>query len=56
MNCEEKVSYYCRQAVTYKKYAEMRRCDKCCIECKNHCDYICERVAEDKDNDNVLEG
>ena len=46
MNCEEKVSDYCRQAIIYKKYAEMRRCDKCCIDCTVHCEHICEKASD----------
>lgn len=32
MKCEERIGEYCRQAVSYKKFAEYRRCDRCCID------------------------
>ena len=41
MRCEEKIGAYCRQAVSYKKYAEYRRCDRCCIDCLEPCSYLC---------------
>ena len=46
MICEEKIDQYCRQAVAYKKYAEIRRCDKCCQGCGEPCSHICKRVVE----------
>ncbi len=42
--CEDKIDKYCRQAITYKKYAETRKCEMCCIDCKNRCKEICEQV------------
>ena len=46
MICEEKVGQYCRQAVRLEKYAEYRRCNKCCIECNNPCSYLCSKALE----------
>ncbi len=42
MRCEEKISQYCRQAITYKKYAQYRDCNKCCLECLEPCGNICD--------------
>lgn len=46
MICEEKIDQYCRQAVACKKYAEIRRCDKCCIGCMEPCGNICPVALE----------
>lgn len=46
MKCEEKVSKYCRQAIIYKKYAEIRRCDRCCIDCMKLCSNICDKALD----------
>lgn len=44
MKCEEYVSGYCRQAVMYKKYAEVRDCEKCCVYCNDPCSNICQKA------------
>ena len=44
MKCEDKINIYCRQAISYKKYAEYRECNKCCLDCKEKCDQICEKA------------
>ncbi len=44
--CEEKIDKYCRQAITYKKYAEVRRCDRCCIGCMELCGNVCDKALE----------
>jgi hypothetical protein len=46
MKCEEKIGEYCRQAVTYRKYADIRRCNNCCIECEEPCSNICEKALD----------
>jgi len=46
MICEEKIGQYCRQAVSYKKYSEYRRCDKCCINCDTLCGNLCTKALE----------
>ena len=46
MKCEEKVDIYCMQAIKYKKYAEIRRCDKCCIGCLEPCSHLCSKSLE----------
>lgn len=48
MKCEEKVGQYCRQAVKLQKYAEYRRCNKCCIDCLEPCSYLCDKALEFK--------
>lgn len=50
MRCEEKVGQYCRQAVKLQKYAEYRRCNKCCIDCLEPCSYLCDIALELKNN------
>jgi len=49
--CEDKIDKYCRQAIAYKKYAEVRRCDKCCIGCMEPCGNICEKALENMKED-----
>lgn len=46
MKCEDKIDKGCRQAIIYKKYAEIRRCDKCCLECLEPCSNICKIALE----------
>lgn len=46
MKCEEKASIYCMKAIRYEKYTEYRKCDKCCLECEQRCDFICEKALE----------
>ena len=46
MKCEEYVSGYCMQAIKYKKYAKIRRCDKCCLGCMEPCGNICKIALE----------
>ena len=46
MKCEDKIGEYCRQAITYRKYAKYRRCNKCCIECLEPCGNICPIAIE----------
>lgn len=46
MKCEDKVADYCAQAVKYKKYAEIRRCEKCCLECVDICPHLCEKALD----------
>ena len=41
MKCEEYIAGLCRKAITYKKYAEVRDCNKCCLDCKDKCDNVC---------------
>lgn len=48
MRCAEKVDIYCMQVIKYKKYAEIRRCDKCCIDCLEPCSYLCDKALEFK--------
>ena len=48
MKCKEKVGQYCRQAVSYKKYAEYRSCDKCCVDCNDPCGNLCDKALEIK--------
>ena len=50
MKCEEKSGKYCMQAIKYKKYAEVRSCGKCCIECIDICIHLCDK-AKDRGND-----
>lgn len=50
MRCEEKVGQYCIQAVKLQKYAEYRRCNKCCIDCLEPCSYLCDIALELKNN------
>ncbi|HHV37878.1 MAG TPA: hypothetical protein GXX70_00085 [Tepidimicrobium sp.] len=44
--CEDKINIYCRQAITYKKYAQYRECNKYCLECLEPCGNIC-KIALD---------
>lgn len=44
MKCPEEVSKMCMQAIKYKKYAEIRQCEKCCLYCQNKCDEVCEKA------------
>ena len=46
MKCEEKVAQYCRQAIKLQKYAEYRRCNKCCIGCLEPCSHLCSKALE----------
>ena len=46
MKCTEKIDIYCIQVIKYKKYAEIRRCDKCCIDCLEPCSYLCDKALE----------
>ncbi len=46
MKYEEEVSKMCMQAIKYKKYAEARQCEKCCLYCQNRCDEVCEKAKE----------
>lgn len=46
MKCKERVSKYCRQAITYKKYAEIRKCNKCCIGCLELCGNVCNKALD----------
>ena len=46
MRCEERIKEYCRQAVIYKKYADIRRCNKCCIGCMELCGNVCEKALD----------
>jgi len=46
MKCEDKIEEYCRQAISYRKYAKYRRCNKCCIECLEPCGNICPIAIE----------
>jgi len=48
MRCAEKVDIYCMQAIKYKKYAEIRRCNKCCIDCLEPCSFLCDKALEFK--------
>lgn len=44
--CENKIDKYCENAIKYEKYAETRRCKKCCIECVEPCNNICHDALE----------
>ena len=46
MKCSEEVSKMCMQAIKYKKYAEVRDCEKCCLYCKSKCDHACDKALE----------
>ncbi|GFN35349.1 hypothetical protein TXYLGN1_11360 [Tepidimicrobium xylanilyticum] len=46
MKCSEEVSKMCMQAIKYKKYAEIRDCEKCCLYCKSKCDHACDKALE----------
>ncbi len=46
MICKDYISGYCKQAIEYKKYAEYRRCDRCCIDCLEPCSYLCRKALE----------
>lgn len=48
MKCDRDISKMCLNAIQYKKYAEVRQCEKCCLYCKNKCDEECERALEGK--------
>ncbi len=54
MKCEEKVDQYCMQAIQYKRYAKVRRCNKCCIGCMELCGNLCDKALELKNN--IVEG
>jgi len=44
MKCEEYVADHCTKKIKYKKYAEVIGCDRCCLDCKNKCENICDVV------------
>ena len=46
MKCEEKVGKYCRQAISYAKYAKYRECNKCCLKCSDKCDNVCDKAKQ----------
>lgn len=46
MKCSEEVSGMCMNAIKYKKYAEVRDCENCCLYCKEKCDHVCEKALE----------
>lgn len=46
MKCKEKIGEYCTKAISCKKYTEYRKCDKCCLECNDKCDFICDKALE----------
>lgn len=46
MKCPEEISKMCLNAIKYKKYAEVRQCEKCCLYCKNKCDEVCDKALE----------
>lgn len=39
--CEQEVAGHCCLAITYKKYATSRKCEKCCLYCLETCKDIC---------------
>jgi len=47
MNCRYEIAGLCKQALDYKKYAEERKCQKCCRNCKTKCDYFCNKTKEE---------
>lgn len=49
MKCNQESSGYCMQAIKYKKYAEIRRCNKCCLHCDEPCSNICKVALELRD-------
>lgn len=46
MKCEQEASKHCMQAIKYKKYAEIRDCEKCCLYCIKLCDNVCDKALE----------
>ena len=46
MKCEEKAAGHCMMAIKYKKYAEYRRCNKCCVGCMELCGNVCEKALD----------
>lgn len=46
MKCQDEVAKMCMKAIKYKKYANIRRCDKCCIDCNNPCGNLCDIALE----------
>lgn len=44
MKCDRNISKMCLNAIQYKKYAEVRQCEKCCLYCKNRCHEVCEKA------------
>lgn len=48
MKCGDYIAGHCGKAIKYKKYAEVRRCNKCCLECKFRCDEVCEKALEEQ--------
>jgi len=48
--CEQEVAGHCYLAIKYKKYAEVRQCEKCCLYCQNRCDEVCENAKEVEDS------
>ena len=44
MKCEEYIAGYCGEVVRYRKYVEIRRCDKCCLDCIKKCDELCDKA------------
>lgn len=44
--CEDKAGEYCKQAIRYKKHANIIRCDLCCMGCLEPCGNICNKAVE----------
>lgn len=48
MKCKDEVSKMCMKAIKYKKYAEVRDCEKCCLFCEGKCDQVCDKALEEE--------
>ena len=38
MKCKYEVAGHCTLAISYKRYATSRSCEKCCLECDKECE------------------
>jgi hypothetical protein len=38
MKCRYEVAGYCTLAISYKRYATSRECEKCCRKCNKECE------------------
>lgn len=46
MKCQDEVAKMYMKAIKYKKYAEVRDCEKCCLFCEGKCDQVCDKALE----------
>lgn len=44
--CEQEIAGHCYMAITYKKYAEVRDCEKCCLKCEEPCGNMCDKALK----------